>query len=212
MEVCLTCAYQVARKEGTHNSNKDTVGEVLQYVRAELGDVQLHAALQAIHRSFQGLDTDHSTVEGQLITRLFHRLRCVLLLLTILEADSIQYGVHTPKANYIAKIVVSFCRSQAIRRGGPIDDYYMISWHNFSHLLLGGMALPTEECPERKDLLHLILMCEVCAWVIDELEFIGKEKCARSLEEYWREADVTVLVEILDYAQFPEMMPEEHSS
>jgi hypothetical protein len=206
MEVCLTCVYQVARKEGTHNSSKDTVGEVLQYVRAELGDVQLHDALQAIHRSF---DTDHSTVEGQLITRLFHRLRCVLLLLTILEADLIQYSVHTLKASYIAKIVVSFGQSQAIRRGEPIEDYYMISWHNFSHLLLGGMALPIEECPERKDLPFSMLMCEVCAWVIDEFEFIGKE---RSLEKYWREADVAVLVEILDYAQLPEMMPEEHSS
>ena len=85
-----------------------------------------------------------------MITRVFHRLRCVLLLLSVFEAPSIQLGVLTQKSQYLGKIVLSFCRKQAIRRGGPIEDYYLVSWHNFTHLLLGGMALDVEEYPECK--------------------------------------------------------------
>ena len=153
LEVLLSCVCQVARKEMEQDfAARNTVNDVLQYVRADLGDVDLHSALQAISHSFQGEQTDHRTVEGQLITRLFHRVRCVLLLLTILEDEqSIQNGVSTSQAAYLAKILVSYCQSQSIRRGGPIEDYYLISWHNFSHLLLGGMAL-SQECIERKNL------------------------------------------------------------
>src|SRR5208282_2168306 len=94
LEVLLSCVCQVARKEMEQDfAARNTVNDVLQYVRAELGDVDLHSALQAISHSFQGEQTDHRTVEGQLITRLFHRVRCVLLLLTILEDEqSIQNG------------------------------------------------------------------------------------------------------------------------
>jgi hypothetical protein len=53
---------------------------------------------------------------------------------------------------------------------------------------------------------------EVCSWVIEELEFIGKERCARCLESYWREGDISVLAQIVEYAQFPEPMPPEPSN
>ena len=158
MEVSLSCVYQLVKREKDYDFTRDTVDTVLQYVRAELGDVDLHNALQAIDQSFKGGQVNHTTVEGQLITRLFHRARCVLLLITILEQDSIQHGVTTPEVRYLAKILVSCCRSQAIRRGGPIEDYYLISWHNYSHLLLGGMALQPQECPERKFPLGRILI------------------------------------------------------
>ena len=49
---------------------------------------------------------------------------------------------------HLAKILISY---QSIRRGGPIEDYYLISWYNFSHLLLEGMAL-SQECVERENL------------------------------------------------------------
>lgn len=45
-------------------------------------------------------------------------------------------------------------------------------------------------------------------WVIDELMFIGKERWARSLEAYWRDRDISDLVDILEAAQFPDPMPE----
>ena len=45
--------------------HKDT--EALEYVRAELGDVELQNGLRMIYRSFQGARTNHVTVEGQLI-------------------------------------------------------------------------------------------------------------------------------------------------
>lgn len=51
----------------------------------------------------------------------------------------------------------------------------------------------------------------VCDWVVEELGFIGKEECAASLEEYWREGDGRVLARILEYAQFPEQMAEQNS-
>ena len=51
----------------------------------------------------------------------------------------------------------------------------------------------------------------VCLWVIGELEFIGKKKCATKLEDYWRDGDVNVFAEILEFAQFPEPMPAEQS-
>ena len=50
-------------------------------------------------------------------------------------------------------------------------------------------------------------MCVVCAWVIGELEFIGKERAARCLEMYWVNREIAVLSEILEFAQFPEPMP-----
>ena len=54
-------------------------------------------------------------------------------------------------------------------------------------------------------------MCAVCAWVVDELEFIGKERAATSLQGYWNERDIVVLSQILDFAQFPDPMPEDPS-
>ena len=45
-------------------------------------------------------------------------------------------------------------------------------------------------------------------WVIDELEFIGKESWARTLETYWRDRDISDLIDILEAAQFPDPMPE----
>jgi len=44
----------------------------------------------------------------------------------------------------------------------------------------------------------------VCWWVIQELEFIAKGPCARSLERFWEHRDINVLAEILNYARFPE--------
>jgi len=150
MEITLRVVSEFARNEEEESASRSRADEVVQYVRAELGDADLHAGLMTIYRSFQGELTNHATVEGQLITRVFHRLRCVLLLLAILEQPSIQVGVSTAKAQYLGKVVISFCRKQAIRRNGPIEDYYLISWHNFSHLLLGGMCLTMEDYPESK--------------------------------------------------------------
>jgi hypothetical protein len=44
----------------------------------------------------------------------------------------------------------------------------------------------------------------VRAWIITELEFIGKDECARVLERYWKERQTRDLAEILKFAQFPE--------
>jgi hypothetical protein len=148
-EVALTSVYRLARQESEFDYTRPAINDVLHYVRAELGDPDLHKALQTLYQNFQGQSTNHTTVDGQLITRLFHRLRCVLLLLTILEAPSIHEGVTCAKSNFLARKIISFCHNQAIRRGGPIEDYYLISWHNFSHLVLGGMALSRQETPER---------------------------------------------------------------
>ena len=153
MEITLRVVFEVARNEEEESTSRSRADEAVQYVRAELGDADLHAGLLTIYRSFQGDLTNHATVEGQLITRVFHRLRCVLLLLTLLEQPSIQIGVSTAKAQYLGKVIISFCRKQAIRRGGPIEDYYLISWHNFTHLLLGGMCLTMEDYPESKALI-----------------------------------------------------------
>ena len=62
-----------------------------------------------------------------------------------------------------------------------------------------------QECAERT-LLTAIVTNLVCAWVISELEFIGKEECAKTLERYWRERNVDDLIQILKFAQFPEPM------
>lgn len=148
MEISLRTVLDLARQEEDGPSSRLGLAVAEQYVRAELGDPDLQAGLQAIFRSFQGLGTGHSTVEGQMITRVFHRLRCVLLLFAVLEAPSIQLGVMTQKAQYLGRIVISFCRKQAIRRSGPIEDYYLSSWHNFTHLLLGGIALRDDEQTE----------------------------------------------------------------
>jgi hypothetical protein len=153
-EVALTSMCQYARKELKGDFERDNVDHVLQYIYAELGDRDLHSALRTLYQSFQGAQTNHTTVEGQLITRLFHRLRSTLLLLTVLEAPSVQLGVLTPKAEYLGSKIISFCWIQAIRRDGPIEDYYMISWHNFCHLLLGGMVLSPLESPGGKCILH----------------------------------------------------------
>ena len=81
----LTCICEVGKgDEGKGEEEGDParhgVDTILQYVRAELGDTDLQKALKAIYSSFQGSQTDHTTVERQSITRLFHGLRCVLLL------------------------------------------------------------------------------------------------------------------------------------
>lgn len=133
-----------------YDFTSEMVNDVLHYVRAELGDIDLHEALQEIERSFQGLQTNHTTVKGQLITRLFHRLRSIPFLVTLLEADSIQHGICSPKASYQVIILVSCCRAYAIRQGGLIEDYYLIFWHNSFHLLLGVMTLQINEFPERE--------------------------------------------------------------
>jgi hypothetical protein len=161
MEVTLRVVCEIARNEEQWSSSNTRMEEVLDYVRSELGDADLHGGLQTIYGSFQRDLTNHTTVEGQLITRAFHRLRCVLLLLAILEQPSIQIGVSTLKAQYLGKVVVSFCRKQAIRRGGPIEDYYLTSWHNFTHLLLGGMCLTMDDYPERISPTDLIIILSV---------------------------------------------------
>ena len=100
-----------------------------------------------LRSSMANMYKNHSIVEGQLITRLFHRLLCVLLLHTMLSADSIHIGALLPNAIFLAKKVVAFCRMQVIRPDGEIEDYYLQSWHSFSYIMLGCMALP-------KDCLH----------------------------------------------------------
>src|SRR5579862_7173907 len=132
MEISLRAVLDLARLEAQGRNTRFGLEATEHYIRAELGDPDLQAGLQAIFRTFQGLGTDHTTVEGQLITRIFHRLRCVLLCLSILESPTVQFGVMTQKAQYLGKIVISFCQKQAIGRGGPIEDYYLISWHNFT--------------------------------------------------------------------------------
>jgi len=146
-EVCLTAALQFAKNELNLNLSREGADNVLQYIRAELGDADLHRALKDLYRSHQGTNTNHTTVVGQLTTRLFHRLRCVLLLHEILSQDSIYTGAQTPDAINIATKIVCFCGKQVIRRGGPIEDYYLQSWHNFSYLMLGGMGLPDDSPP-----------------------------------------------------------------
>jgi hypothetical protein len=205
MEVALTWTYNIAMREATFNFSRDNVHDILQYIRSELGDIDLRSGLSKLYRAFQGTHTNHTTVEGQLITRVFHRLRCILLLLTLLEADSIEGGISTSKANFIAKSAVCYCRTQAIEHEDPIEDHYLTSWHNFSHLLIGGVALPVQECSECKS--HPWFIADIVrAWVIKELEFVGKDECARTLERYWMYKNADDLAQIMQFAQFPEPM------
>ena len=147
MELSLGWVCRFAKTELVSELDRGKVGEVLQYVRSELGDRDLHAALQRLYQSFQGESTNHLTVEGQWITRLFHRLRCVLFLHSVLSAESIYDGIRNADSRIIAKKIIYFCGKQVIRRGGPIEDYFLLSWHNFSYLMLGGMGL-SDDCPQ----------------------------------------------------------------
>jgi len=45
-------------------------------------------------------------------------------------------------------------------------------------------------------------------WVINELMFIGQQRWAGSLVAYWRDRDISDLVDILEAAQFPDPVPE----
>ena len=146
-EVSLTSVLRIARNEINSDFSKEGLDNVLLYIRAELGDVDLHRALRDLYRSHQGNNTNHTTVVGQLITRIFHRLRCVLLLHAILSQASVFAGVQCADALIIAKKIVCFCAKQVIRHGDPIEDYFLQSWHNFSYLMLGGMGL-TDNCPQ----------------------------------------------------------------
>jgi len=146
-EVSLTSALRFTRNEINSDFSKEGLDNVLLYIRAELGDVDLHRALRDLYRSHQGNNTNHTTVVGQLITRIFHRLRCVLLLHAILSQASVFAGVQCPDALIIAQKIVCFCAKQVIRHGDPIEDYFLQSWHNFSYLMLGGMGL-TDDCPQ----------------------------------------------------------------
>jgi hypothetical protein len=148
MEVALGWACRFSKSEFAGGVDGVKLDQVLLYIRSELGDRDLHAALQTLYQSFQGPNTNHTTVEGQLITRLFHRLRSVLFLHAVLSARSITEGFQHPDVAVIAKKIVFFCHKQVIRRGGPIEDYFLLSWHNFSYLLLGGTGLRNGDCPQ----------------------------------------------------------------
>lgn len=137
----------MAKKESHFDFSREGVAEILQYVRSELGDFDLHRALHHLYLSHQRRNTDHTKVVGQLITRLFHRLRCVLFLHTVLSQESVYIGVRSSDALIIARKVVAFCGKQVIRRGGLIEDYFLQSWHNFSYLMIGGIGL-TNDCPQ----------------------------------------------------------------
>jgi hypothetical protein len=63
-EVSLTCVCEIITKEVEHDFTRDTVDNVLQYIRAELGDVDLHQALTTLNQSFQGSQTNHTSVDG----------------------------------------------------------------------------------------------------------------------------------------------------
>jgi hypothetical protein len=151
LEVALNCVCQTITKEIALDFNRESVDQALLYIRSELGDVDLQNALWQLYESFQEGNTDHSTVEGQLITRIFHRMRIVLLLESVLEAPSIENGVLDAKTNAIARTVILFCRQQTSERDPNriIEDYFLMSWHNFSHLLLGGMSLSRVDTPDR---------------------------------------------------------------
>ena len=156
MEVSLFWVYRLARQEASGNFAREKVGEVIQYIRSELGDSGLHTALSNLYQSSQGPKTNHTTVEGQLITRLFHRLRCVLFLHGILSADSISDGVRDRDVLFIAQKITYFCWRQVIRRSGPLEDYFKQSWHNFSYLMVGGIGL-TDECPEKSTIPAMLI-------------------------------------------------------
>ena len=140
LEMALNCVCQTIAKEITLDFSREMVDQALLYIRSELGDVDLQNALWQLYESFQEDKTDHSTVEGQLITRMFHRIRVVLLLEAVLEAPSVAIGVLHAKTHAIAQVVVLFCRMQTRQRDAnrKIEEYFLMSWHNFSHLLLGG--------------------------------------------------------------------------
>ena len=58
-------------------------------------------------------------------------------------------GIDSPDTVRMAKTIISQLKRQSTLNGAPIIDYYMISWHNYSHLLLGGIALYNAGVPER---------------------------------------------------------------
>jgi hypothetical protein len=184
MEISLRTIYEAARSEAEEIYVRNGVEEALEYIRAELGDFELQDDLRTIYRSFQGSQTNHTTVEGQLITRIFHRLRYILLLSTILESPGIQFGISSLKVQYLGRTILSFCRIQSIPRDGSTEDYYLM-WYNFTHLLLGGMTLTNDEHPDCKTLVSLANR-QVCRWVIGELEYIDKSKWANSLKSFWQ--------------------------
>jgi hypothetical protein len=157
MELGLHWLHFFAKQEAEFNFSREKIDDVLQYMRSELGDVGLQHALSALYRSSQGPNRDHSTVQGQWITRLFHRVRCVLFIHQALSADSIYLGVRDRDALTIAQKVTYHCLRQVIRRDGPIEDYFRLSWHNFSYLMLGGIGL-TDDCPRRSMAPHEFLV------------------------------------------------------
>lgn len=96
MEVALGWTWRFANMEAIGDVDGEKVEQVSLYIKSELGDADLHVALQQLYQSCQRPQTNHKTVESQLITRLFHRLRCVLFLHSVLSADSISAGMQHP--------------------------------------------------------------------------------------------------------------------
>lgn len=152
LEISISNICQLAR-EAEFDLARGHANDALQHIRAELGDRDLHKALLTIQSSFHRLNKRQHSIEQQLITRLFHRLRAVLLLHSILDSDSIQTGIASARSTMLGTGLVEACRTHAIRRDDPIDDYYLISLHNYSLMLLGGMTLTPEDSPDRKALI-----------------------------------------------------------
>jgi hypothetical protein len=156
LELLLSGISKVARYENAGDmSNQSVRNSVILYVEAELGDPALLRALISTKREFLK-NKNLKSVDEQWILRSFHRLRCILLLLSIFRAPTISEGVDSVNTAKVAKDLISHLRAQSIPRWAPIQDYYLISWHNYSHLLLGGMALSNGGCPQRNFSIALI--------------------------------------------------------
>lgn len=140
-EASLTSVLRLAKKESNFDFSREGAADSLQYIRSELGDSDLHLALHHLYLSHQGKNTDHTNVVGQLITRIFHGLRCVLFLHAVLSQESVYIGIQSSDALIIARKTVAFCGKQVISRAGPVEDYFLQSWHNFSYLRLEEQVL-----------------------------------------------------------------------
>jgi len=144
-------------------------------------------------REFQATDLNSVEEQWTLHLGLCHRLRCILLVHSIFSSPTVWEGINSNETTTVATALISLLRSQSLPRSAPIRDYYLLSWYNYSHLLLGGIALSNGGCPQRNDMVYQNLNV-VCLWVVNELEFIGKADSAEKLKGYWETKDFGTLL------------------
>ena len=146
----FSCVCEICTKEMENDFERsDVVGDVIQFIQAELADPDFVIALESMGGP-ETVPEGYTMIEGWVALYVFLAIGCLDILDTLLKKPGILCGLHALEATPTGQTLIPWCRWEDLRGSGfPLEYTGFVPFIHSLALVLGGCALQEGESTAR---------------------------------------------------------------